>query len=27
VLVLHEVKDGAFDIMPVSLAYIKNKYT
>jgi hypothetical protein len=25
-LVLHEVHDGAFDLMPVSLAYIKSKY-
>lgn len=26
VLMLHEVKDGAFDIMPVSLKYLKEKY-
>jgi hypothetical protein len=25
-LVLHEVKDGSFDLMPVSLKYIKEKY-
>jgi hypothetical protein len=27
ILVLHEVKDGAFDLMPVSLAYLNKKYT
>lgn len=26
ILVLHEVKDGAFDLMPVSLKYITEKY-
>lgn len=26
ILVLHEVEDGAFDIMPVSLDYLKKKY-
>lgn len=26
ILVLHEVKDGEFDLMPVSLAYLKRKY-
>lgn len=26
-LVLHEVKDGEFDLMPVSLEYVKRKYT
>lgn len=26
VVMLHEVKDGAFDLMPVSLSYIKKKY-
>lgn len=26
ILVLHEVKDGAFDLMPVSLKYITDKY-
>jgi hypothetical protein len=26
ILVLHEVNDGAFDIMPVSLEYLKKKY-
>ncbi len=26
ILVLHEVRDGAFDLMPVSLKYIKEKY-
>jgi hypothetical protein len=26
ILMLHEVKDGAFDVMPVSLKYLRNKY-
>ncbi len=26
ILMLHEVKDGAFDVMPVSLKYLKSKY-
>jgi hypothetical protein len=26
ILVLHEVKDGAFDLMPVSLDYLRKKY-
>ena len=26
ILMLHEVKDGAFDVMPVSLKYLKEKY-
>jgi hypothetical protein len=26
ILVLHEVKEGAFDLMPVSLKYLKEKY-
>lgn len=27
ILVLHEVKDGQFDLMPVSLRYLKSKYS
>lgn len=27
ILVLHEVKDGSFDLMPVSLNYLKKKYS
>jgi len=27
ILVLHEVQDGAFDLMPVSLNYLKKKYS
>ena len=27
VLVLHEVKDGEFDLMPVSLSYLEKKYS
>lgn len=26
ILMLHEVKDGSFDVMPVSLKYLKEKY-